>query len=142
MIRTAFQRIKIARQVLLPTLLTGMLLSLPVGGLGASGGSGTFALTGSLSTARYNHTAMLLPTGEVLVVGGLGVNGDYASLATAELYDPKKGKWTATGSMSVGRTAFTATLLANGRVLVVGGSDYQIRCYATAEVYDPSTGTW
>ena len=142
MIRTAFQRIKIARQVLLPTLLTGVLLSLPVGGLGASGGSGTFALTGSLNTARYNHTATLLPTGEVLVVGGLGVNGDYASLATAELYDPKKGKWTATGSMSVGRTAFTATLLANGQVLVVGGSDYQIRCYATAEVYDPSTGTW
>ena len=25
---------------------------------------------------------------------------------------------------------------------MVGGSDYQIRCYATAEVYDPSTGTW
>lgn len=142
MIRTAFQRTKIARSVLSPTLLTGMLLILVVGALGASGGSGTFALTGSLNTARYNHTATLLPTGEVLAVGGLGVNGDYTSLASAELYNPQKGKWAATGSMSLGRTAFTATLLANGQVLVVGGSDYQVRCYATAEVYDPSAGTW
>jgi hypothetical protein len=125
--------------VLLPTL---MLFSLVVETFGASGGSGTFAYTGSLNTARYDHTATLLPTGEVLVTGGLGVNGNYTSLSSAELYDPKKGRWTVTGSMSVGRTGFTATLLANGQVLVAGGSDYQIRCYATAELYNPATGQW
>ena len=67
-IRTTFQRFKIARSVLLSTLLTGILLSL-VEVLGASGGSGTFALTGSLNTARYDHTATLLPSGDVLVLG-------------------------------------------------------------------------
>src|SRR6516164_8494870 len=122
--------------------MIGMLFSLVVKTFGASGGSRTFALTGSLNTARYSHTATLLQNGEVLVTGGIGVNGNYTSLASAELYDPKKGEWTATGSMSVGRTAFTATLLPNGQVLVVGGSDYQIRCYATAELYNPSTGQW
>jgi N-acetylneuraminic acid mutarotase len=122
--------------------MIGMLFSLVVETFGASGGSATFALTGSLNTARYDHTATLLPSGEVLVTGGLGVNGNYTSLASAELYDPKKGRWTVTGSMSVGRTGFTATLLANGQVLVVGGSDYQIRCYATAELYNPTTGQW
>lgn len=142
MIRIAFQRLEITRSILLSTLLTGMLFSLVVEALGATGGNGTFALTGSLNTARYDHTATLLPTGEVLVVGGLDVNGVYTSLASAELYNPKHGKWTVTGSLSVGRTGFTATLLANGQVLVAGGSDYQIRCYATAELYNPSTGTW
>jgi N-acetylneuraminic acid mutarotase len=104
--------------------------------------SGTFTLTGSLNVARYNHTATLLQNGDVLVTGGLGVNGIYTSLASAELYNPSKSRWTLTGSMSVGRTAFTATLLANGKLLVAGGSDYQISCYATAELYDPSNGQW
>lgn len=104
--------------------------------------SGTFALTGSLNVARYNQSATLLPSGEVLVAGGIGVNGNSTSLASAELYNPKTGKWTLTGNMTAGRTSFTATLLQNGEVLVAGGSDYQIRCYATAELYNASTGTW
>jgi hypothetical protein len=60
-VHITFQRFKIARSVLLSTVLTGMLFSLIVEALAASGGSGTFALTGSLNTARYNHTATLLP---------------------------------------------------------------------------------
>ena len=49
----------------------------------------TWSGTGSLSTARANHTATLLPTGTVLVAGGY--NGAY--LATAQLYDPALGTW-------------------------------------------------
>jgi Kelch motif len=44
--------------------------------------------------------------------------------------------------MSVGRTAFTATLLQNGEVLVAGGTDYNENCWNTAELYNPSTGQW
>jgi hypothetical protein len=120
-------------------LITGLL------GNGASkafAASGSFALTGSLTTARYDHTATLLANGEVLVTGGLGANGIYAPLASAEIYNPTKGKWTVTGSMSVGRFAFTATLLPNGEVLVTGGSTYASSCFATAELYNPSTGQW
>jgi Galactose oxidase, central domain/Kelch motif len=138
--RTTIQSFKVTCTWILSGVLTAGFL----GGLAthAATASGTFALTGSLNVARYNHTATLLPSGEVLVTGGIGVNGDYTSLASAELYNPKTGKWTLTGSVTAGRTSLTATLLQNGQVLVAGGSDYQIRCYATAELYNPSTGTW
>ena len=60
----------------------------------------TFNNTGSLDTARYFHTATLLPNGKVLVAGGLGNSG---SLTSAELYDPASGSWTATGSLNTAR---------------------------------------
>jgi len=43
-------------------------------------------------------------------------------VATAELYDPASGTWTTTGSLTlyVGRDCHTATLLANGKVLIAG----------------------
>ena len=72
----------------------------------ASPQSGTFTLTGSLNTARYDHTATLLQNGEVLVTGGLGAN--FTVLASAEVYNPTNGKWNVTGSMSMSRFAFTA----------------------------------
>jgi hypothetical protein len=137
--RTTFQSFKMTRTL----VLTGVLISGLLGhGAEVFAAAGTFALTGSLNTARYDHTATLLSNGEVLVTGGLGVNGIYAPLASAEIYNPSNGKWTVTGSMSVGRFAFTATLLPNGEVLVAGGSTYASSCFATAELYNPSTGQW
>ena len=66
------------------------------------------------------HTATLLPNGKVLVAGGYDSVG---SLASAELYDPASGTWTATGSLATARASHTATLLPNGKVLVAGGSE-------------------
>jgi WD40 repeat protein len=99
--------------------------------------TGTWSDTGSLITARFFHTATLLPNGKVLVVGG----NDPAMTVTAELYDPVSGTWTATGSMTTGRAAHTATLLPNGQVLVAGGGTGVVSL-ASAELYDPANGTW
>lgn len=98
---------------------------------------GTWTITGSLNTARFLHTATFLPSGMVLVAGGLD-NGFHAT-ATAELYDPASGSWTAIGSLNTGRYEHTATLLANGQVLVAGGSDSSGNASPTAELYDPVT---
>ena len=78
-----------------------------------------FTNTGSLNTARYQHTATLLPNGKVLVAGGLDISNN--ALASAELYDPASGTWTATGNLNTARYLHTATLLPNGKVLVAGG---------------------
>jgi N-acetylneuraminic acid mutarotase len=140
MIRTRMQSCKMTRTLTLSGLLiAGLLGSTAVKALAAAG---SFALTGSMNTARYAHTATLLQNGEVLVTGGLGVSGIYAPLASAEIYNPTTAKWTLTGSMSMGRTAFTATLLPNGEVLVAGGTGFTANCFATAELYNPSTGQW
>src|SRR5437870_11093564 len=57
--------------------------------------------TGSLGTARSQHTASLLANGKVLVVGGISALNPCCSMtATAELYDPVTGQWSATGSLS------------------------------------------
>jgi hypothetical protein len=82
--------------------------------------SGSFTATGTMANARANHAATLLTNGQVLITGGRGPNGGAAqAMATAELYDPAGGVFTLTGSMSAARQNHTATLLADGRVLVV-----------------------
>jgi hypothetical protein len=98
--------------------------------------SRTWTATGSLNTARFDHTTTLLPNGMVLVAGG-----GFGSLASAELYDPASGTWTATGSLNTARDLHTAALLPNGMVLVAGGF-HSPGPSASAELYDPASGTW
>jgi hypothetical protein len=100
--------------------------------------SGTWTATGSLGTARFRHTATLLPNGKILVAGGDNSSGD---LSSAELYDPASGTWTATGSLGTAREQHTATLLPSGKVLVAGG-DNSSGDLSSAELYDPVSGTW
>ena len=106
----------------------------------SAGQSGTWTATGSLNTARDEHTAILLPNGMVLVAGGYRV----LQIASAELYDSASGTWSVTGSLNKGRYGHTATLLPNGMVLVAGGfnSYPSMYAHASAELYDPASGTW
>jgi hypothetical protein len=88
----------------------------------------------------------------VLVAGGNDDNPNY--LASAEIYDPAAGSWTATASLTTARIYHTATLLPNGTVLVAGGwnlvlvqgsnSTVSVATFlaASAEIYDPVAGTW
>jgi hypothetical protein len=86
------------------------------------GGRAEFSPTGPLETARRHATATLLPNGKVLVAGGLGET----VLSSAELYDPAGGDaglgaFSSAGNLAEARQGATATLLANGAVLIVGG---------------------
>jgi hypothetical protein len=94
-----------------------------------------------MSVGRSSHTATRLTNGSVLVAGGYTENDGLQFHASSELYDPATGRWLPTGSMNHNRSAHTATLLTNGKVLVVGG-DGDTNLYSSAELYNPATDIW
>jgi hypothetical protein len=113
--------------------------------------TGTFAATGSMTSARRSHTATLLNDGKVLIAGGVSYSrGAQIFLGSAELYDPSTGTFTATGSMIAPRSFHTATLLNNGKVLINSHFNYATGDddgtsnddLARAELYDPESGTF
>jgi WD40 repeat protein len=104
--------------------------------------TGHFTPTGNLTTPRMGHTQTLLPDGRVLVVGGTTSAASWAGLASAEIWDPVSGTFTPTGSLSVGRSVHEAVLLADGRVLIVGGQTSAGAAVTSAELYDPSSGVF
>ena len=102
----------------------------------------TFVATGSMETAREGQTATLLADGRVLMAGGQSQHGYLGDLSTAELYDARTGAFSPTGSMTTFRSSHTATLLADGRVLIAGGERAQpggADDLSSAELYDPKT---
>ena len=113
--------------------------------------TGTFTQTGTLNIPRGCHTATLLATGKVLIAGGTDGSGCTGNaLASAEIYDPVAGTFTVTGNMTAARSGHSATLLANGQVLIAGGTQELFCCgrnqpgppLASSEIYDPTTGTF
>lgn len=103
---------------------------------------GTFTPTGSMTSARFQHTATLLNNGQVLVAGGLWPYLCGPPYASSELYDSATGTFATTGTMNNARNLFTATLLSSGKVLVAGGSTGGSNTTSSAELYDPSPGTF
>ena len=94
-----------------------------------------------MRSARLHHTATLLPGGEVLLSGGFD---GFTRLASAELYTSgaTNASFTpATGSMGTARQQHTSTLLANGKLLLAGGSDGTAPL-GSAELFDPATQTF
>src|ERR1051325_9380776 len=89
----------------------------------------TWTLTQSMHIERDFHTATLLPSGQVLVVGGLSQSG---LPRTAEIYNPTTDQWLTTQDLGYAVVAHTATLLQDGRVLVAGGNNLFGPGYATA----------
>jgi hypothetical protein len=102
-----------------------------------------------MTIRRWSHTATTLADGRVLVTGGRTASTSAAGvvLATAEIYDPASDTWTETaGPMNVARRSHTATLLPDGKVLIVGGgngvSTTTSQPIASVESFDPATGVF
>ncbi len=95
--------------------------------------------------ARTYPMLVTLHDGSVLAIGGAR-NG--IPLSSTERFVPDaigSGTWKPAGTMTDARTHATATVLADGRVLVAGGGITGApgyRATATAEIYDPATGQW
>ncbi|MBM3759148.1 MAG: hypothetical protein FJW36_02755 [Acidobacteria bacterium] len=101
----------------------------------------TFVPAAKMSVPCWAHSATLLQNGKVLIAGGdCTVALARSCQGTAEIYDPVTDTFTPTGKMLEGRNWHSATLLADGRVLIAGG--FVNRDLNTAEIYDPSTGAF
>ncbi len=90
-----------------------------------------------------SQTATLLLSGNVLITGSwIPFNGN--AYKGALYYDPAADTWTPTGSLASYADNLTATLLANGKVLVAGGYICSLSCVGinTSELYDPATNLW
>jgi N-acetylneuraminic acid mutarotase len=96
----------------------------------------TWTTVTPMHCSRVDHTATLLSSGEVLVVGGFPCDG------TAERYDPASDTWSPAGN-TLARNGHAAVLLPSGEVLVAGGwVETPYGPTETVEVYDPDTNTW
>lgn len=94
----------------------------------------------NMAVARSQHTATLLRNGNVLIAGGW-VNGTIGPTSSAEVFDPVTESFTTVvNSMSQQRNTHSATLLADGRVMVTGGFGFGIN--ASSDLYDPATNSF
>ncbi len=103
---------------------------------------------------RCSHTATLLPSGDVLVVGGLHFvqikNSNRLpepfALNTVELYSQRENRWKAMPPMPASRYGHTATLLPDGRVMIIGGhsGDWENRRAVAKSVllWNPANNQW
>ena len=103
----------------------------------------TWTNTGSyprVATVDRGHAETLLGTGKVLVTGTRCNYSGCSHVATTYsfLYDFSSNSWSRTGNMNQSRVYHTATRLANGQVLVVGG-EFRANpvAVASAELYTP-----
>lgn len=106
--------------------------------LATAGSEFTIVETASLSEPRTDHTATVLSTGGILIVGGRGVGG--AQLDVAEIFDTMNRTVRSAEPLMQPRVGHTATLLSDGRVLVAGGTGADGFATRSAEIFDPSVG--
>jgi hypothetical protein len=115
-----------------------------IGGSGAelwNPATGAFSSAGMLIDPRVAHTATMLPDGRVLVIGGITPDGvgPRSHAPTAELWNPRTLAFEPAGVSANARKQHTATVLPDGRVLVVGGLGGDARMVRAAEVWDPGS---
>ncbi|MBE2316088.1 hypothetical protein DVA67_008880 [Solirubrobacter sp. CPCC 204708] len=100
----------------------------------------TWSAAHGLQDRRATATAVTLPDGRVLVSGGERLHDGYYLSQGGEVFDPATGDWSAAGSPLQTRVGHRSVVLADGRVLAVGGAINFIN--AMAETWNPVTNTW
>lgn len=109
-------------------------------------GAGSWITGPNLADERDDHKSALIGSGtnagRVLIAGG--TNGGGTPLSSCDVYDPVANTVAATGAMAVARAFYSMITLANGKIMVVGGSNTIALTTAlnSVEIFDPATNTW
>jgi len=105
----------------------------------------TWTMTDSIPTYRYfGQTVTTLNNGNIFICGGMFIDTatwDSHILRNVEIYNLELERWTEVAPMNLGRMNHTATLLSDGKVLVVGGLTDNLTSNK-CEIYDPLLDTW
>lgn len=118
--------------------------------------SGQWSSAGTLEAARPGFVLVALADGGALAAGGLGNRGlgERLPVPTVERFDPVSNTWSAAADLPVAVAGAAAVRLADGLVLIAGGSarppvqidpdagTYKSGLIADAAIFDPETGTW
>jgi len=99
--------------------------------------TGTMTQAGTLGLPRAFHTATLLPSGQVLIAGGISL-ATFDPIPQVEIYDPFAGRFTPGPALQASRARHQATLVQPSAnqylVLFTGGEGSP----GTFEMYDPT----
>ena len=97
----------------------------------------------SMPVARWGHQLAMLPSGDVLAMGGEVVGGT-GSTTQCDSYSIGANVWTTVAPMHTARRAHIAQRLNDGRILVMGGMNLvgDASIIATCEIYNPASNSW
>lgn len=109
--------------------------------------SGAWSRSGRLAKPRFGASAVTLADGRVLIVGGVASRASAPiEQASAEVYDPASGRWSAAGRLASARSGFALVALPDGGALVAGGfgrvGTSAVARLSKVERFDPAAATW
>jgi hypothetical protein len=128
--------------------LPGLVLAITGAGAPPMAAAGSFQAVGSMAEGLYDPVVVTLADGSALVTGGWKYddNGENAyGTSLAERFDPVTNQFTKLSPMGEAHMSHAAVVLADGRVVLVGGTTGlrdQDTDVLDAEVYDPGTGSF
>ncbi len=102
----------------------------------------TVTSTGAMTKLRTTHRAVLLNDGRVLICGGMTYGAQQDVSDSAETYSPSSNNFSTTSHMVQHRMLHSASLLPDGRILIVGGIGKFGEYITNAELFDPATNAF
>jgi len=110
--------------------------------------TGEWGATGPMEEQHTAGTATLLPDGRVLVLGVLSYGGipypppGFLDLPSTEIYSATTNTWEAGAPMSIPRWGHTATMLPDGKLIIIGGYSWYGQALANVEIFDSASNRW
>ena len=104
-----------------------------------------WSVAGELARARAYARAIVVETGEILIVGGLDAKDDRVTIGTTELFDPRTKRSTVLPQRVLGRVNHQLTTAWGGRVIATGGTEWvegHWSSVAKVDVYLPWPRQW
>ena len=105
----------------------------------------TFQAAGNMSTTRIGHSAIPLPNGKILMIGGIpsvqNLHQQPPDPSYAELYDAITRAFSRIPGLSISHDGYTATLLVSGMILIAGGTDKGGNITSDVELLDTARMT-